>query len=207
MPIDWHTRVVIYGSPHETSLALFGHPKLAAGYQDSIGLARTMDSEKRSHHVDKLGDPFEAGRCDDDCLTQVLDMYGAFTPKAVAQGLPPADEKARRAWLQHLFRSAENFAAWKSGKPVGHCALITDMDRLDAEYLIFVLGPHQNRGIGTVLTAMAVHRAIQLSLKNLWLTVEVYNFRAVRMYKNAGFQFCDECDNERTMLKMLRGGS
>ncbi|MBI5251092.1 MAG: GNAT family N-acetyltransferase [Desulfomonile tiedjei] len=162
-----------------------------------------MDSGKRSQLVDKLGEPFEAGKCGEDCLPEILDMYAAFSPKAVTQGLPPTDEKARRVWIEHLFRIADNFAAWKSNRVVGHCALIKDMERLDAEYLIFVLGPLQNRGIGTVLTEIAVRYGVLLGLKDLWLTVEAYNFRAIRMYKNAGFQFCDECDRERTMLKRL----
>lgn len=162
-----------------------------------------MDSQTRSQRVDKLGEAFETGECGHDCLPEVIDMYDAFSPKASTQGLPPADEEARHTWVRGLFQSAQNFAVWKHGKIVGHCVLITDMERLDAEYLIFVLGPQQNRGLGTVLTQMAVQRGIQLGLKTLWLTVEAYNFRAIRMYRNAGFQFCDECDSERTMTKCL----
>ncbi len=162
-----------------------------------------MGSGTRSQHVDKLGEPFEAGKCGDECRPEILEMYDAFSPKGLTQGLPPAEVGLRRDWIHNLFANADNFAVWKSGKIVGHCALITDMDRLDAEYLIFVLGPQQNRGIGTLLTEMAVHHAIQLGLRDLWLTVEAYNFRAIRMYKNAGFQFCDECDRERTMLRRL----
>jgi RimJ/RimL family protein N-acetyltransferase len=162
-----------------------------------------MDSGNRSRHLDKLGEPFEIGKCSQDCLSEILDMYEAFSPKAVTQGLPPADEEQRHLWVKSFFPAADNFVVWKSGKIVGHCALIADMDRLDAEYLIFVLGPEQNRGIGTLLTEMAVNHAIQLGLKILWLTVEAYNFRAIRMYKNAGFEFYGECDRERTMLKRL----
>jgi RimJ/RimL family protein N-acetyltransferase len=162
-----------------------------------------MDFQTRSQRIDKLGEPFEAGKCEHECLPEVIDMYDAFAPKTSTQGLPPADEETRHTWVRGLFQSAENFAVWKDGKVVGHCVLLIDMERLDAEYLIFVLGPQQNRGLGTVLTQMAVQRGIQLGLQVLWLTVEAYNFRAIRMYRNAGFQFCDECNAERTMMRRL----
>ena len=162
-----------------------------------------MDSGKRSQHVDKMGESFETGKCNCEDLPEVTAMYESFSPKPASQGLPPAEKDTRSAWVQKLFQTAENFAVWKSGMVVGHCALVSDMRLLDAEYLIFVLTPQQNRGIGTVLTKTAIDHALQIGLKNLWLTVEAYNFRAIRMYKNAGFQFVDECDRERTMLKSL----
>jgi RimJ/RimL family protein N-acetyltransferase len=162
-----------------------------------------MTSGTHTQYVDKLGEPFEAGSLAGSEVPDVIAMYDEFTPKAVTQGLPPANPSARHRWVEGLFQSGDNFAAWKLGKAAGHSVLIPDFERKDAEYLIFVLGKHQNRGIGTVLTRIAVNRAMELGIHSLWLTVESYNFRAIRMYRKAGFQFCDEGDRERTMLKEL----
>ncbi|AFM26799.1 GNAT family N-acetyltransferase [Desulfomonile tiedjei] len=156
-----------------------------------------------AQYLDKLGEPFEAGSCSGTNVSDIIEMYDEFTPKAVTQGLPPANASARHRWVEALFQTGDNFAAWKLGKVAGHSVLIPDLERNDAEYLIFVLGQYQNRGVGTVLTRIAINRAIALGIHQLWLTVEAYNFRAIRMYKNAGFQFCDEGDRERTMLKEL----
>jgi RimJ/RimL family protein N-acetyltransferase len=54
--------------------------------------------------------------------------------------------------------------------------------------------------LGTELTAVAVQKARELGLKRLWLTVEAFNFRAIRVYRKVGFQFCDEGERERTMV-------
>jgi RimJ/RimL family protein N-acetyltransferase len=153
--------------------------------------------------IDKSGSPFEVGCC---CLEQIdvlAGMYDEFTPKAVSQGLPPVEQATRRAWIQKLLCSGENFLAYLDGRPIGHCALVVDLARGDAEYIIFVDQPYRNRGIGTVLTAMALDRARELGLSTLWLTVEAFNFRALRLYRRVGFQFVDEGERERTMVLNL----
>lgn len=162
-----------------------------------------MVDDTRVHLIDKLGSPFEVGHCSIRQLDELNRMYDAFYPKSISQGLPPSDDMARRQWVQKLLTSGENFLSWAEGQVVGHCALVTDLDRRDAEYIIFVDQPFRNRGIGTELTKMALGRAKELGLKTLWLTVEAFNFRAVRLYRGVGFQFVDEGERERTMALYL----
>jgi RimJ/RimL family protein N-acetyltransferase len=155
---------------------------------------------ERIRCTDKTGHPFEVEYCGERALPALTALYDEFTPKAISQGLPPVDAEARGRWVRSLVEHGENFLAWREGKAVGHCALMADLDKKDGEYIIFVDQPFRNRGIGSELTSVAVLRARELGLVRLWLTVEAFNFRAVRLYRKAGFRFCDECDRERTMV-------
>lgn len=147
-----------------------------------------------------MGCPFEVRCCGIEQLPELIKMYDEFSPKAISQGLPPTLEEHRHKWVRRLMEIGENFMAMKERKAVGHCALIMDQKREDGEYIIFVDQPYRNRGLGTELTAVAVQKARELGLKRLWLTVEAFNFRAIRVYRKVGFQFCDEGERERTMV-------
>jgi len=133
----------------------------------------------------------------------VVALYDAFSSGRQTQGLPPASREARQAWSDGLFDVGENFLAWHAGKVVGHCCLIVDPRRGDAEYLIFVHPDFWCRGIGKELTRRSIQRARQLQLRYVWLTVEALNFRAIRLYRKAGFIFCDTGERERTMILKL----
>lgn len=160
-----------------------------------------MDESGGTNHIDKLGDPFALVRCDPGDFFKVLDMYDSFMPEAVAQGLPPTDKEVRRKWIRMLLDGGVNFAAVIEGKVVGHAALLPNMPKGDAEYLIFVGGPHRRRGLGAVLTLAALRKAQELGMDTVWLTVESDNFRAIRLYKKMGFDFCDRGLSE---IKMAR---
>lgn len=162
-----------------------------------------MACGQRFERIDKMCCPFEVRCCGIEQLPELTKMYDEFSPKAITQGLPPALEEHRHRWVRHLMETGENFIAWKEDKFVGHCALILDPKRGDGEYIIFVDKPYRNRGLGTELTAVAVQRAQELGLQRLWLTVEAFNFRAIRVYRKVGFQFCDEGERERTMVLEL----
>jgi ribosomal protein S18 acetylase RimI-like enzyme len=130
-------------------------------------------------------------------------MYDSFSPKGESQGLPPPDDDERRRWIEDLICGARNFVAEQDGKVVGHSALLPDFDKGDAEYIIFVSQHCRNRGLGTALTSMAAERARTLGLTRIWLTVESYNFRAIKLYRRAGFVFLDRGERERTMILSL----
>lgn len=136
-------------------------------------------------------------------FSAAVEMYDGFVPKGQVQGLPPTGTEARRAWVKQLFDTGENFLAWQGGKVIGHSSLILDPRREDAEYLIFVHQDFWRRGIGTELTRRVIDRARRLRLKSIWLTVEALNFRAIRLYRRAGFLFCDSGERERTMILHL----
>ena len=103
----------------------------------------------------------------------------------------------RRLWVQNIANRGVNFAAWIDGAIVGHAAVIPDFDKGDGEYIIFILTSYRNKGLGSRLTALTVNKARELSLECLWLTVESYNFRAIRVYKKVGFEFADSDDSKK----------
>jgi RimJ/RimL family protein N-acetyltransferase len=162
-----------------------------------------MIPDSRSYLVDNTGHPFLIGECRRESLADLIEMYEAFTPKSVSQGLPPSDEETRHNWVRGLMNRGINFAVWIDGKIVGHSSLICDLDKKDGEYIIFVITPFRKRGLGSQLTIMAVQRARDLGLTKLWLTVESYNFRAIRLYQKVGFEFCGGDDLERVMALSL----
>lgn len=157
----------------------------------------------RVEGLDKLGCPYEAEECGTESREEIVAMYAAFSPKAIAQGLPPAREEDCRTWVHTLLERGVNFIVRVKGELVGHAVLVTDPERGDAEYIVFVLEGFRNRGLGSVLTSLAMEKAGGIGLSTVWLTVEAYNFRAIRVYKKVGFEFFGECDRERTMMLNL----
>lgn len=153
--------------------------------------------------VDKQGDRFDLSPYANEYREALETMYDNFTPKAVTQGLPPANAQARLEWIEHLIGRGENFLAWLGANVVGHCALIPETGRAQGEYLIFVDQPYRNRGLGTELTRLAIQRAVELRMEAVWLTVEALNFKAVKLYRKIGFVFCDSGERERTMMLLL----
>jgi RimJ/RimL family protein N-acetyltransferase len=158
---------------------------------------------KLTSFVDKQGDRFDVSPFSDEYRDALTEMYDCFTPKAVTQGLPPATAEARGQWIQHLIETGANFLVWLDDKVVGHCSLIPETDRAQGEYLIFVNQPYRNRGLGTVLTRLAIQKAEELGMEAVWLTVEALNFKAIKLYRKNGFVFCDTGERERTMILRL----
>lgn len=153
--------------------------------------------------IDKQGSPFELGECGSECAPEVKEMYDGFARLAISQGLPPAEKEIRDRWVDGLFESGRNFVTWKGDKAVGHSVIIPDFDRNDAEYVVFVSEPFRNLGLGTALTTLALDVSRALGLNRIWLTVESFNFRAMRLYRNAGFKSIDEGEHEKTMILRL----
>ncbi|MEW6141179.1 MAG: GNAT family N-acetyltransferase [Thermodesulfobacteriota bacterium] len=153
--------------------------------------------------IDRIGDRFELKEYSEADHTALTHMYDRFTPKAVTQGLPPANDRARLEWIRYLEETGENFLAWLEDIVVAHSSLLPEPAMSRGEYLIFVDPAYRNRGLGTELTRLAITRAGQLQLQTVWLTVEALNFKAIKLYKKIGFQFCDTGERERTMILKL----
>jgi RimJ/RimL family protein N-acetyltransferase len=153
--------------------------------------------------VDKGGQPFHLGLCPPSDASFLLDMYQAFTPKKLHQGLPPEKPEALSDWIEGLMKMADNFTVWENERVVGHSALISDPARRDAEFIIFVLEPFRGRGLGSELTHAAIEAARDMDLVVIWLTVEAHNFRAIRLYRKYGFLFADDGGWERIMTLKL----
>jgi GNAT superfamily N-acetyltransferase len=162
-----------------------------------------MTTLNRVRKVDKAGCEFEVGKCDLESSSEIKKMYDGFARLAISQGLPPAEKQIRDRWVDKLLEFGRNFLVWTDGNPVGHAAIIPDFDRSDGEYVIFVSEPFRNRGLGTSLTQIAIDDSRSVGLKRLWLTVEAFNFRAIRLYRNAGFTAVDHGETEITMILRL----
>ena len=157
-----------------------------------------MKSE-RIVKTDQSGRPFEIGiSCPED-LPSLLEMYRLFSPRPASQGLPPEDPETCYDWVKKLFEIGENLLAWRGDSVIGHAALVPDMKGRSVEFVIFVDQYHRNLGVGTELTQFALAKSRQLAFDSVWLTVNVSNAIAIRLYKKFDFKYCDMDQSERMM--------
>jgi GNAT superfamily N-acetyltransferase len=159
---------------------------------------------KRLRSTDKSGKPFEIGiGCAED-LPSLMEMYRIFSPKPASQGLPPEDPETCHTWVKKLFEIGENLLAWKGNGVIGHAALVPDLKGKSGEFVIFVDQNQRNLGIGTELTRFSLETARRLGFDSVWLTVNVSNFAAIKLYRRIGFRYCDMDTYERMMLIKLK---
>ena len=163
-----------------------------------------MVAGELSERIDKLGRRFLVGEVKQEPCALLKDMYDGFSRTDLTQGLPPSDQQIRDQWVANLLKSANNFLAWSHGHVIGHSSLIADLHKGDAEFIVFVSEPCRNRGIGSELTLLAVNRGRELGLHKIWLTVESFNFRAIRVYQKVGFELSGEPERERVMVLNLQ---
>ena len=159
---------------------------------------------ERITRSDKTGKSFEIGASCAEDFPSVLEMYRLFSPKAASQGLPPEDPETCHNWVKNLFQIGENFLAWRGETVIGHAASVPDPNGKSGEFVIFVDQDNRNIGIGTELTRFALEKSGALGLNSVWLTVNVMNFIAIRLYKKLGFEYCDMDKYERVMSVKLR---
>jgi len=142
---------------------------------------------------------------DENDYPSLKEMYGGFEPKGGSQGLPPPVEHKREEWLRYMVDEGINLLAIMEGKVVGHAALF-EMERgKSCEYLIFVHQDYQDRGIGTALTQVMMELAETMRSREIWLTVEERNFKAIHVYKKVGFCITGPKDIECVMMLTLKG--
>lgn len=162
-----------------------------------------MRHRGRIAKTDKSGLPYEIGTAGPDDFTSLWDMYRCFDPRPASQGLPPRDLDTCYIWASKLFKMADNVFAWSGGMVIGHAALIPDFDVTSGELVIFVDRDRRNLGIGTDLTGLVLGQARDLGFGSVWLTVDVTNYVAIKLYRHLGFVFCDMDDCERVMRVTL----
>jgi RimJ/RimL family protein N-acetyltransferase len=169
-----------------------------------IRFTQFMMKPERITRADKTGKSFEIGvGCAED-FPSVLEMYRVFSPKAASQGLPPEDAETCHNWLKNLFKIGENFLAWRGETVIGHAASVPDPNGKSGEFVIFVDQNNRNIGIGTELTRFVLNKSGVLGLDSVWLTVDVTNYVAIKLYKKLGFEYCDMDKYERVMGIKLR---
>ena len=160
---------------------------------------------KRITRTDKSGGLFGLGTCSAEDFPFLRQMYNNFCPKPASQGLPPEDPETCENWVKNLFEIGNNFLAWREESVIGHASLVPDIRGKSAEFVIFVHQKHRNLGIGTELTRFALARSGQFGYDSIWLTVNVSNFIAIKLYKKLGFEYYDLEGSERLMnIKLNR---
>ena len=129
---------------------------------------------------------------------ELVEMYNNFEPKRAAQGLPPVGRERIVAWLRRLQKSGHNLLALSNGTVIGH-SMLCPMERQRAEFAIFLHQDFRNQGIGTGLTDVTLKFARLKGLRNVWLSVEVNNHCAIRVYKKKGFHVSEIFGPEQEM--------
>ncbi len=143
-----------------------------------------------------------------DDWRDLLGMYTAFEPKAVYQGLPPYREAVTDEWLGSLVNNPTNthLVLRIDGRVAGHAALIHyPTEPGSEEILIFVHQSYQRQGWGRRLFLTTMHWACRhKGLDRVWLTVDLYNSRARRLYHDIGFAIVPAEDIEPDEVEMER---
>lgn len=131
--------------------------------------------------------PIEVVELCEGLFEDLVHMYDVFEPKRAAQGLPPVGRERIAAWLRHLQKNGENLLALCKGRVIGH-SMLCPVDARRAEFAIFLHQDFRNQGIGTGLTAITLDRARLKGFQRIWLSVEVNNRCAIRVYRKKGFR-------------------
>jgi ribosomal protein S18 acetylase RimI-like enzyme len=117
----------------------------------------------------------------------LVGMYEDFEPKRGAQGLPPVGHDRLISWLRPLCDQNLNLIALSQHRVIGH-TMLCPLGQGGAEFAIFIHQDFRNQGIGSEFTRMTLQYGRARGLRHIWLTVEVNNFSAIRVYKKMGFQ-------------------
>lgn len=118
---------------------------------------------------------------------RLLAMYRTFDPDHRAQGIPPVHPLRLEAWLDVLTGEGINVVACWEGRVVAHAALVPD-GRGSHELAVFVHQEFQGAGIGLRAVRWLLEVGRRRGVDHVWLTVEPWNARAVRLYQRAGFR-------------------
>jgi GNAT superfamily N-acetyltransferase len=125
-------------------------------------------------------------------------MYKSFEPKRVAQGIPPPDVPRIAHWLDRLTQKSEALLAWKDSAVVAH-TILCPMPAEAVEFTIFVHQDYREEGLGTVLSRHTLAWALQMGVEHAYLTTEISNFRALRLFRKLGFQTTSSYGDEVEM--------
>ncbi|MFZ0962356.1 MAG: GNAT family N-acetyltransferase [Terriglobia bacterium] len=127
-------------------------------------------------------------------------MYKTFEPKRVAQGIPPPDVPRIAHWLDQLEQKSSALLAWDDGKVVAH-TILCPMPADAVEFTIFVHQDYRQEGLGTVLSRLTLAWALNMGFARAYLTTEISNFRALRLFRKLGFQTTSS-DGDEVEMKL-----
>ena len=134
----------------------------------------------------------------------LVEMYKGFTPKRVAQGLPPPDVPRIANWLDRLQHKSRSLLAWDGQRVVGQVILCPISDAA-AEYTIFVHQDYRCQGLGTAMTQLALEFAGDMGFAEVLLSTELSNYPAMCLYRKLGFQilsvYGEECEMKVSVIR------
>ncbi len=125
-------------------------------------------------------------------------MYKSFEPKRVAQGIPPPDVPRIAHWLDRLVQKSQALLAWEGNQVVAH-TILCPMPGDSVEFTIFVHQDYREEGLGTVLSRHTLDWALHMGFAHAYLTTEISNFRALRLFRKLGFQTTSSYGDEVEM--------
>ena len=125
-------------------------------------------------------------------------MYKSFEPKRVAQGIPPPDVPRIAHWLDRLAQKSQALLAWEGDQVVAH-TILCPMPADSVEFTIFVHQDYREEGLGTVLSRHTLNWAAHMGFAHAYLTTEISNFRALRLFRKLGFQTTSSYGDEVEM--------
>ncbi|MBI1984422.1 MAG: GNAT family N-acetyltransferase [Acidobacteria bacterium] len=128
----------------------------------------------------------------------LVEMYESFEPKRIAQGLPPPDVPRIARWLDLLQHKSRSLLALDGRRVVGH-ALLCPISDAAVEFTIFVHQDFRREGLGTELTRLMIAFARDWGFAEIFLTAELTNFAALRLYRKTGFETLSACGDECEM--------
>jgi RimJ/RimL family protein N-acetyltransferase len=182
----------------ETDTVSFDTEKAKLG---SHGLLKTLASfqSRKGFHIQVM-------EFQEVFFHALVGMYEDFEPKRGAQGLPPVGRERLVSWLRPLCDNNLNLIALFEKRVIGH-TMLCPMNQGRAEFAIFIHQDFRNQGIGSSFTEVTLEYAKTKGLRHVWLTVEVNNFSAIRVYKKMGFGTSGSYYPEVEMVLDLDGRS
>ncbi|MFB3923943.1 MAG: N-acetyltransferase family protein [Terriglobia bacterium] len=127
----------------------------------------------------------------------LVEMYKDFEPKRIAQGLPPPDVPRIAHWLDGLQTKSRALIALVGQRVVGHVILCPISDAA-VEFTIFVHQDLRAQNVGTEMTRLALAFSSEMGFAEAFLTTELTNIPALRLYRKLGFRmtssFGEECE-------------
>jgi RimJ/RimL family protein N-acetyltransferase len=157
------------------------------GHPSADPICRSRQVSVLSTFGSRVGRDIEVVEFYEGHFGELVQMYDAFEPKRAAQGLPPVGRERIIAWLRHLQKSGHNLLALWNGRVIGH-SMLCPLDPQRAEFAIFIDQDFRNQGIGSGLTEVTLNYARHKGFRHVWLSVEVNNQCAIRVYRKKGFQ-------------------
>ena len=162
-------------------------------------MTRSAEAPFRSVHVrTQKGRELDVRPFTREDFGALVQMYKVFEPKRVAQGLPPPDVPRIAHWLDRLEQKSQALLAWDGSKVVAH-TILCPMRVGSVEYTIFVHQDYREEGLGTVISRHTLAWAQDMGFSQAYLTTEISNFRALRLFRKLGFQTTSSYGDEVEM--------